>query len=132
MVHILSFFTVRWVVVSYGSCLSNKQDILTGVPQGSILGPLLFNLFFNDKTDVIEVAKIVKYAGDTVIYVADKNVPVINIKLTKDMNAIAKWLDQNARIINPKKGKLSRFTEHHRESPSKMRHSVSYTKAIRH
>ena len=57
----------RSVVVSYGSCLSNKQDILTGVPQGSILGPLVFIIFFNDKTDVIEVAKIVKYAGDTVI-----------------------------------------------------------------
>ena len=93
------------MVISYDSCLSNKQDILTGVPQGSILGPLLFIIFFNDITDVIEVAKIVKHADDTVIYVADKDVAVINSKLTKGMDAIAKWLDQNALIMNLKKGK---------------------------
>ena len=62
-------------------------------------------MFFNDITDMIEVAKIVKYADDTVIYVADRDVAVINSKLTKDMDAIAKWLDQNALIINLKKGK---------------------------
>eukprot|EP00794_Sanderia_malayensis_P013254 gene13254-14618_t len=54
---------------------------------------------------VIEVAKIVKYADDTVIYVADKDITFINSKLTKDMDPIAKWLDQNALIINLKKGK---------------------------
>ena len=46
-----------------------------------------------------------KYADDTAIYVADKDVAVINSKLTKDMDAIAKWLDENALIINLKKGK---------------------------
>ena len=55
------------MVVSYDSCLSNKQDILTGVPQGSSLGPLLFIMLFNDITEVIKVAKIVKYTDDTVI-----------------------------------------------------------------
>ena len=105
----LSWFTDylfhRSVVVSYDSCLSNTQDILTGSPQGSILGPLRFKMFFNDIADVIEVAEIVKYADDTVIYVAERDVAVINSKLTKDMDAIAKWLEQNALIINLKKGK---------------------------
>ena len=105
--------------------MSNKQDIQTGVPQGSIMGPLLFIIFFDDITNVIKSAKIVKYADDTVIYVADKDVAVINSKLTKDMDAIAKWLDENALIIN-----LSRFfSEHHRGLQSKMRHSLSCTEA---
>ena len=71
------------------------------------MGPLLFILFFNDITDEIESARIVKYADDTVIYVADKDLKVINTKLSKDMESIADWFDENGLIINLKKGKTS-------------------------
>ena len=56
----------------------------SGVPQGSILGPLLFVLFFNDITDVIET-NIVKYADDTVIYWVDKDVTNLSKILTNEM-----------------------------------------------
>ena len=67
---------------SYGKYPSKIADIQTGVPQGSILGPLIFILFFNDITDVIVGARVVKYADDTVIYVTDKDMKVINSKLS--------------------------------------------------
>ena len=85
--------------------MSNVQHFLTGVPQASILGPLLFIIFLNDITDVVSSTKVVKYADDTVIYVANKDTEVIKSKLSEDLNAIGSWLDQNALIINLYKGK---------------------------
>ena len=93
-------------MVSYDNCISNANDVLTGVPQDSILGLLIFIIFLNDVTDVISSAKITKYADDTVIYIADKDIKVIKSKLSTDLNAIADWLDQNALIINLNKGKI--------------------------
>ena len=105
----LSWFTDylfhRSAAVRYGKSSSKPSDIQTGVPQGSILGPLLFIIFFNDITDVIEGARVVKYADDTVIYVADKDMNVIKTKLSNDMDSIADWFDENGLIINLKKGK---------------------------
>ena len=60
-------------IVSYGKSSFKTSDIQSRVPQGSILGSLLFMLFIDDISDVTEGARIVKYADDTVICVADKN-----------------------------------------------------------
>ena len=71
----------RSAQVSYNDVLSEAQQLNSGVPQGSILGPLLFVLFFNEITDVIET-NIVKYADDTVIFRADKEVTNLSKILT--------------------------------------------------
>ena len=122
----------RSMVVSYGNCLSSKREILTGVPQGSILGPLLFILFFNDLTAVVDTAKIVIYADDTVIYVADKDVKNINSKLREEMDAIAKWFHRHTLIINLKREKLSHcYLEHHKGLPNKITNSMLCTEVLR-
>ena len=95
----------RKASVVYDNTLSEAFTINSGVPQGSILGPLLFVLFFNDITDVVKNSEIIKYADDTVIYVADKDIESINRKLTEDMNCMGDWLDENDLILNLKKGK---------------------------
>ena len=60
------------------------MDVLSGVPQGSILGQMLFLLIFNDMTDVIRHSKVIKFADDTVLQVAGKDVHIISTKLTDD------------------------------------------------
>ena len=95
----------RKAKVSCNGCLSKENALLTGVPQGSILGPLLFLILFNDVVDVIEHSSILKYADDTVLYVADQDIQSINAKLSKDMDCLADWLKSNELVLNLKKGK---------------------------
>ena len=54
-------------------------------------------------------ARILKYADDTVIYVADKDLKVINSKLSNNMDSIADWFDENGLIINLKKPRRNLF-----------------------
>ena len=93
----------RSAKMSYNDVLSEAQQLKSGVPLGSILGPLLFVLFFNDITDEAET-NIVKYADDTVIYWADKDVTNLSKILTNEMTKPEKWMDENELILNAKKG----------------------------
>ena len=95
----------RKAKVACNRCLYKEHALMTGVPQGSILGPLLFLILFNDVVDVIEHLSILKYADDTVLYVADKNIQSIKAKLSKDMDFLADWLKNNELVLNLKKGK---------------------------
>ena len=82
----------RHCIVQFDSCISNSNPLTSGVPQGSILGPLLFIVFSNDIVDVIKHAKLLKYADDTVVYVASKDVSTINNQsnlLTEDLRLLA-------------------------------------------
>ena len=85
--------------------ISDYHSIKQGVPQGSILGPLLFLIFFNDITEQINHTKIIMYADDTVIYFASKNITTIKYHLNEDIDQISKYFFHNELILNLKKGK---------------------------
>ena len=61
-------------VVNIGKYSFRQEPIFCGVPQGSILGPLLFTLLYNDFVDHVPNSKVIIYADNTVIYVGDKDV----------------------------------------------------------
>ena len=82
----------RKATVAYNGCFSKEHVLLTRVPQGSVLGPLLFLILFNGVVAVIEHSSILKYADGTVLYVADKDIQSINAKFSKDMDCLADWL----------------------------------------
>jgi hypothetical protein len=92
----------RIVSTSYNGTLSSPLGISAGVSQGSIIGPLLFILYFNDIMDTIHHCKILKYADDTVIYYHHKELSTINQILCEEMS---EWFDSNELLINMKKGK---------------------------
>ena len=70
--HELLWFTdylfCRQQFVRIGANSSPYEPVFSGVPQGSILGPLLFIVFYNDLADYLVNSQVIKYADDTVVY----------------------------------------------------------------
>ena len=64
---ITNYLFNRSQIITYNNKSSNPGEVTCGVPQGSILGPLLFSIFLNDITDHINTTKIIKYADDTAL-----------------------------------------------------------------
>ena len=93
--------------VSYDNEVSAGNPETCGVPQGSILGPLLFLISFNDFPACLRNANVIKFADDTVIYLADNDFCVIENRLNENMNYIYiyEYLSENELILNTKKGK---------------------------
>ena len=75
------------------------------VPQGSILGPLLFLFYVNDLPTVVNHCSVSLYADDTVLYCFSSNIKDLENALNEDMSRIALWLNQNKLILNIEKTK---------------------------
>ena len=95
----------RHQTVIYDCHKSKRHPVFCGVPQGSILGPLLFVAYINDLPGVLMFSNIIMYADDTILFYSHKNMNDIQEGLDKDMNAVASWLNQNQLVINLNRGK---------------------------
>ena len=79
---------------------SDPLLIMTGVPQGSILGPLLFIIYVNDLPSCFELSNVNMYADDTTFYFSSFEFDIIKCTLQKDLNNIYDWLKANKLSLN--------------------------------
>ena len=91
-----SYLTNRQQCVKVNGSISGLLPIVYGVPQGSILGPILFSLYINDIVNIVDCG-IILYADDTVIYHQDHQV------LQATLERITDWCNDNLLTINVKK-----------------------------
>ena len=89
----------------HNKCLSESKPLFSAVPQESILGPLLFVIFFNGTILELNQSKIIKYADDAVIFSADKDYDKVERALYSDMNRLSEWFTENELLLNLKPGK---------------------------
>jgi hypothetical protein len=89
-----SYLSSRTQMVNVSGILSSSANITCGVPQGSILGPLLFLIYVNDMEAVVR-NKLLLYADDSGILVSGKDIQYITSQLTDDLTSISKWLTDN-------------------------------------
>ena len=85
---------------------SSWKDIIFGVPQGSILGPLLFNIHLCDLFYFLEDFDIASYADDTTIYTTEKNEESVIAALEKSSAILFKWFNNNFMKANNDKSHL--------------------------
>ena len=71
------------------------DELKYGVPQGSILGPLLFNIFINDLFFFINESKLANYADDNTLYAVENNVSNLLKLLEMETNKVLKWFEMN-------------------------------------
>ena len=86
-------------------CSSRQEPVYCGVPQGSILDPLLFTLFYNDFVNDVPNSKVIMHVDGTVIYVRKKDTIKIGQCLNDDLHNISDYYRKNELIINLNKGK---------------------------
>jgi retron-type reverse transcriptase len=85
---------------------STLKEIKNGVPQGSVLGPLLFFMFINELPRVIQNAEVVLFADDTSILIMENNPLLLNEKVQTVRKQLENWFYENRLIINTEKSKV--------------------------
>ena len=100
---IANYLSNRYQRVKIGSTFSSYLEILRGVPQGSILGPILFNLFINDLMFFIQETEVCNFADDTAIYSCSSNYEEATQKLSADTHLVLNWFRINSMVASPSK-----------------------------
>ena len=100
---ITNYLTERTQMVVVGGASSSALPVLSGVPQGSVLGPLLFPIYINDVTEVISIeSSLTLFADDMAVYRPIQTILDFSA-FQLDMSAISTWINNNFLSLQPAK-----------------------------
>ena len=102
-----NYLTDRKHRTKVNNSFSDFIDLLLGVPQGSILGPLLFNIYICDLFFFFEEDNVTSYADDTTPYSNGKNVVTVLENIETKGKEVFSWFSLNCLKTNPDKSQLS-------------------------
>ena len=103
LVYFYSYLKRRKQSVKINNIFSNFQFLLSGVPQGSILGPILFNIFINDLILWIDASNLHNFADDNTLSASANSIRDLISTLENDSEIAIKWFKDNGMSVNPDK-----------------------------
>ena len=118
---ISSFLSNRKQAVKLNSVTSELMPVNYGVPQGSILGPIIFSIYINDLPLHIS-SDCELFADDTTVHNTNKNPDLLCSVLQQDINKLQKWTELNHMALHPQKSKFMLVTT--RQKRQNMKHTL--------
>ena len=115
-----SYLSCRSQSTQIGSVVSEKENVLCGVPQGSILGPLLFLLYVNDIQASSSKLDFFLFADDTNLLFADKCLKTLELIINKELENVCDWLLANKLTLNTKKSNYVLFHPRQRATANRL------------
>ena len=95
-----SYLSNRQQFTSINGTNSDTQPVSCGVPQGSVLGPILFLIYVNDMANAVSNGNIRLFADDTGLYIAHKNIDNLTTLAKNEMSSLFKWCQINKLTVN--------------------------------
>ena len=97
---IQSYLTNRWQRTKINKSFNRWTELLQGVPQGSVLDSLLFNIYLNDLFFQVDYTKVCNFADDTTFVACDKDVESLINRLGHDSFLVIAWFQNNYIKLN--------------------------------
>ena len=100
---IKDYLSNRKQFVQYNQSKSKLENVEMGVPQGSILGPLLFLLYVNDLPLLTNKMSFIQFADDTSVLISGKSLSAMSQIVNTEMKLVTEWLQNNMLTLNASK-----------------------------